>query len=41
MLRETGPAKGNLSSHLACLEEAGYVKVGKSFEVRSRRPAAA
>lgn len=31
LLRETGLTKGNLSSHLARLEEAGYVKIDKSF----------
>ncbi|MDO8689813.1 MAG: transcriptional regulator [Dehalococcoidia bacterium] len=41
LLRETGLTKGNLYSHLARLEEAGYVKIDKSFEARSRRPRAA
>ncbi len=31
LLRETGLTKGNLSAHLAKLEEAGYVTVEKSF----------
>lgn len=31
LLRETSLTKGNLSSHLARLEEAGYVKIDKSF----------
>lgn len=31
LLRETGLTKGNLSSHLAKLEEAGYVKIDKTF----------
>jgi DNA-binding transcriptional ArsR family regulator len=31
LLRETGLTKGNLSSHLAKLEEAAYVKIEKSF----------
>jgi len=31
LLRETELNKGNLSSHLAKLEEAGYVEVQKSF----------
>lgn len=31
LLRETGLTKGNLSSHLAKLEEAGYVEIEKSF----------
>lgn len=30
--RESGLTKGNLSSHLARLEEAGYVDVQKSFK---------
>ncbi len=34
--RETGLTKGNLSAHLARLEEAGYVKVEKSF--RGKQP---
>ena len=29
--RETGLTKGNLSSHLVKLEEAGYVKIEKTF----------
>jgi DNA-binding transcriptional ArsR family regulator len=29
--RETGLTKGNLSSHLARLEEAGYVGIEKTF----------
>ncbi len=32
LLHETGLTKGNLSSHLAKLEEAGYVAVDKTFE---------
>lgn len=31
LLNESGMTKGNLSSHLARLEEAGYVEIGKSF----------
>jgi DNA-binding MarR family transcriptional regulator len=31
LLRETALTKGNLSAHLAKLEEAGYVSVEKSF----------
>ena len=31
LLRETGLTKGNLSSHLAKLEEAGYVEIEKTF----------
>jgi DNA-binding MarR family transcriptional regulator len=30
-LRETGLTKGNLSNHLAKLEEAGYVEIEKTF----------
>jgi len=32
LLRESGLTKGNLSSHLAKLEEAGYVVVTKGYE---------
>jgi DNA-binding transcriptional ArsR family regulator len=31
LLRESGLTKGNLSSHLARLEEAGYVEIEKTF----------
>lgn len=31
LLNESGLTKGNLSSHLARLEEAGYVEVEKTF----------
>ena len=31
LLRETEMTKGNLSSHLAKLEQAGYVEIEKSF----------
>jgi DNA-binding MarR family transcriptional regulator len=31
LMRQTGLTKGNLSSHLSKLEEAGYVRVGKGF----------
>ncbi len=31
LLRETSLTKGNLSSHLARLEEAGYVAIEKTF----------
>jgi len=31
LLRESGLTKGNLSSHLAKLEEADYVEIEKSF----------
>lgn len=30
--RESGLTKGNLSAHLAKLEEAGYVKIRKTFK---------
>lgn len=36
LLRETGLSKGNLSSHLSRLEDAGYVRIVKSF--RGRQP---
>lgn len=32
LLRESGLTKGNLSSHLGRLEEAGYVEVLKTFK---------
>jgi DNA-binding MarR family transcriptional regulator len=32
--RETGLTKGNLSSHLAKLEEAGYVAIKKTYRGR-------
>ncbi len=31
LLHESGLTKGNLSSHLAKLEEAGYIKIEKKF----------
>lgn len=31
LLRESGLTKGNLSSHLGKLEEAGYVEIEKTF----------
>ena len=31
LLRETGLTKGNLSTHLTRLEQAGYVQIAKSF----------
>ncbi len=34
LLRETGLTKGNLSSHLTRLEEAGYLVVEKRFRGR-------
>ena len=30
--RETGLTKGNLSAHLSKLEDAGYVKIQKTFK---------
>ncbi len=32
LLRETGLTKGNLSSHLAKLEDAGYVEIEKTYQ---------
>ena len=32
LLNETGLGKGNLSSHLSRLEEAGYIVITKSFK---------
>ena len=34
LLNESGLTKGNLSSHLAKLEEAGYITIRKSFNER-------
>jgi DNA-binding transcriptional ArsR family regulator len=34
LLRESGLSRGNLSSHLAKLEEAGYVMVAKGYQGR-------
>ena len=31
LLKETGQSRGNLSSHVSKLEEAGYVAVRKTF----------
>ena len=31
MLRQTGMSKGNLSSHLARLEKAGYIEIEKTW----------
>jgi len=31
LLRETGLTRGNLSTHLARLEEAGYIRIEKTF----------
>lgn len=36
LMRQTGLTQGNLSSHLAKLEEAGYLAVEKGF--RGKRP---
>ena len=36
LLRETKLTKGNLSTHLMRLEEAGYVEIEKSFRGKSR-----
>ena len=32
LLRETGLTKGNLSSHFAKLEDAGYIEIEKGFQ---------
>ena len=32
LMHRTGLSKGNLSSHLSKLEQAGYVKIDKTFE---------
>ncbi len=37
LLKETGLTKGNLSAHLAKLENAGYVEIDKSFVNRTPR----
>jgi DNA-binding MarR family transcriptional regulator len=37
LLRRTGLTKGNLSSHLSKLEDAGYVAVAKSFVGKTPR----
>jgi DNA-binding MarR family transcriptional regulator len=34
LLNETGLTKGNLSSHMSKLEDAGYIKVKKDFKGR-------
>ncbi len=31
LMKQTGLSKGNLSSHLSKLEEAGYIEIGKEF----------
>lgn len=37
MLRQTGLTRGNLSSHMSKLEEAGYIEVIKDFVDRKPR----
>jgi len=37
LMRETGLTKGNLSSHLSKLEQAGYVEIEKSFQGKMPR----
>lgn len=37
LLHETGLTKGNLSSHLSRLEDAGYVDIEKTFEGKTPR----
>ena len=37
LLRQTGLTKGNLSSHLTRLQEAGYVEIAKDFVGRVPR----
>jgi DNA-binding transcriptional ArsR family regulator len=37
LLRETGLTKGNLSSHLSKLEEAGYVVIEKTYQGKKPR----
>ena len=37
LLQQTGLTRGNLSSHMSRLEEAGYVEVEKRFEDRKPR----
>jgi len=34
LLKETGLTKGNLSSHLSRLQDAGYVEIDKTFRGR-------
>ena len=36
LLRETGLGKGNLSSHLTRLEQAGYISIEKTYQ--GKRP---
>lgn len=37
LMNETGLSRGNLSGHMSRLEEAGYIKVAKSFAGRVPR----
>jgi DNA-binding MarR family transcriptional regulator len=37
LMNETGLSRGNLSSHLSRLEEAGYLTVNKSFVGKAPR----
>lgn len=37
LLNESGLTKGNLSSHLSRLEEAGYVRIDKAFVGKTPR----
>ncbi len=37
LLKETGLTKGNLSSHLSRLEEAGYINIEKTFKGKVTR----
>jgi DNA-binding MarR family transcriptional regulator len=37
LMKETGLSRGNLSSHMSKLEEAGYITVEKSFAGRTPR----
>ena len=37
LLNETGLSKGNLSTHLSRLEEAGYINITKSFVGKTTR----
>ena len=37
LMNETGLTRGNLSSHMSKLEEAGYLKVEKKFEGKTPR----
>lgn len=37
LMNETGLTRGNLSSHMSRLEEAGYITVAKTFEGKTPR----